>query len=223
VICLLLSAALVVPLFMRFAGAPSRAFPGSLALYAMGLTTMFTQVMIIMGFQMASGYVYGWIAALIASFMLGMGIASSLAGLRGTPGGHRRLAALVSGLIALPLVTLLVLRYAGTHAGTSAFPTAELLFIGLALASGLVGGTLFAAASAALTRGSGAIVKAGALAYALDLAGATVAGFSTGFIILPALGIAGSAYVVAGFNAVLLAAILVGHQLVSRTRGVSPV
>ena len=48
----------------------------------MGLTTMFTEILLVLSFQIVSGYMYGRIAALVASFMFGMGLASSLAGSR---------------------------------------------------------------------------------------------------------------------------------------------
>jgi hypothetical protein len=43
-----------------------------------------------------------------------------------------------------------------------------------------------------------------------------VAGFTTGFLIIPSLGIAGSAYAVAVFNGTLLAALLIWAALSAR-------
>jgi hypothetical protein len=209
VIGLLVTAAVIVPVLMRAAGSPWEVLPGSLALYAMGLTTMFTQVLIIMGFQIVSGYIYGWIAALIASFMLGMGLASSVAGARGAIGTHSKLIALMAGLTALPPAAMAILKYAGSPGTGLPTPIAEVSFILLSFAVGGLGGSIFAGASALLAAGGRRVMGAGALAYSLDLLGAAVAGFSTGFLIIPSLGIADSAYAVAAFNGILLAFVVV--------------
>jgi spermidine synthase len=216
IVSLLVSALIVVPLLMRAAGSPGRALSVSLALYSVGLTSMFTQVVIIAGFQIVSGYLYGWIAALIASFMLGMGLASALAGSRRLVGRPRQVPFLMTGLIILPLAALLTLRFAGSLASGGTFQLADLLFAVLAFAAGALGGVTFALASSLITHHGRGTVTGGALAYALDLCGATVAGFTTAFLAIPSLGIAGSAYAVAIFNAVLLAVILV---VPGRSRG----
>ena len=49
----------------------------------------------------------------------------------------------------------------------------------------------------------------GVLAYSLDLCGATVAGVTTGFLIIPSLGIAASARAVAEFDGALVAVLLI--------------
>jgi hypothetical protein len=205
-------ALIAVPVLVRAAGSPWGSIPGALTLYAMGLTVMFTQVLTIVAFQIVSGYVYGWIAALIAAFMLGLGLASGYVGSRRVGWTWYHLAALAAGLAGLPLVAAGILRYAGT--GAAAAPhLIDACFMGLAFASGALGGTVFAAASDFIVRRGGALVEAGVLAYSLDLAGATVAGFTTGFLIIPSLGIAGSAYAVAAFNGALVAARLVWGAL----------
>jgi hypothetical protein len=57
------------------------------------------------------------------------------------------------------------------------------------------------------------MVEAGVLAYSLDLSGATVAGFTTGLLVIPSLGITGSAYAVAAFDGALLAALMLWSLL----------
>lgn len=202
---LLLSALIGVPLLMRAAGSPWSGFPAAMSIYAMGLTAMFTQVLIIVAFQIVSGYVYGWIAAIIAAFMVGMGMASSILSVRRLVYRPYHLPCLAAGLAALPLAASGILKYGGQP--WSSLP-AEVPFIALALISGALGGSLFAAASAFLTSEGPRAIDTGALAYSLDLCGATVAGFTTGFLIIPSLGVAASARVVAEFNGVVVAALL---------------
>jgi hypothetical protein len=213
VLGLLVSVSLIVPLLVRAAGSPRRALPGSLTLYALGLTSMFTQVLIIVGFQIVSGYVYGWIAVLIASFMLGMGLASGAAGIRGLVGKPAHLPFLMAGLGGLPLAALAAMRLADHLSSGGLAHLTDLVFVGLALVTGALGGTVFALGSTLLIRVGRGVVDGGALAYALDLCGATVAGFTTAFLAIPSFGIAGSAYAIAAFNAVLLVVILVWRPL----------
>ena len=213
VVGLVISMLIVVPLLMRATGSPWGTLPGAFALYAMGLTVMFTQVLIIVAFQIVNGYVYGWIAALVAAFMLGMGLASSSVGARRIVCRWYHLAALVTGLIALPLAAAAILRYASTGGANTSSRLADVSFTALAFASGALGGTIFAAASSFLTRKGRSVIEAGVLAYTLDLCGAMVAGFTTGFLIIPSLGITGSAYAVAVFNGTLLTALLIWGAL----------
>jgi spermidine synthase len=203
---LLVSALIVVPLLVKATGLPWSTLPGTVILYAMGLTAMFTQVLIIVAFQIASGYVYGWIAAIIAAFMVGMGLASSLMGMRRLDCRWYHLAYLAAGLACLPLAAANILRY---RASLAVSLPAEVPFMALALVSGGLGGSIFAAASAFLTAKGGRVIEAGVLAYSLDLSGATVAGFTTGFLIIPSLGITASANAVAAFNGVLVAGLIV--------------
>ncbi len=216
VIGMAVSALIVVPLLMRAAGSPWDTLPGALTLYAMGLTVMFTQILVIVAFQIANGYVYGWMAALIAAFMLGMGLASRAIGARRMTCKWYHLAALVTGLTVLPLAAVGILRYATTGALATSSRLTDVVFAALAFASGALGGTVFAAASSLLTRKGRGVLDAGVLAYSLDLCGATVAGFTTGFLIIPSLGIAGSAYAVAMFNGIALAAVLIWGALTTR-------
>jgi spermidine synthase len=207
-LALLISAGLAVPLLMRAVGMPWKAMPSSLTLYALGLTSMFTQVLVIVGFQIVNGYVYGWIAALTASFMLGMGLASGAAGVRGLTGKPRHLPLLAVALAALPLAALGAMRLADPAASAGMPHLADSLFVGLAFAAGALGGLAFALASTLLARADKNVVAAGALAYGLDLCGAAVAGFTAALLAIPSLGVAGSAYAVALFNAFVLALVV---------------
>jgi spermidine synthase len=215
IIGLVVSALIAVPVLVRATRSPWDVMPGALALYAMGLTTMFTQILIIMVFQIVNGYVYGWIAALIAAFMVGMGLASSIGGVHSMACRWYHLAALLGAILILPLGALGALAHFTGASGIPS-PLPDMVFIGLALASGALGGTTFAASSAFLTgKGRGAL-DVGVLAYSLDLCGAMVAGLTTGFLLIPSLGISGSAFAVAVFDGVLLAALVVWAALTSR-------
>jgi spermidine synthase len=212
------SAVVAVFLLMRMTGSPRRALPGSLVLYSVGLTSMFTQVLIIVGFQIVNGYLYGWIAALIGSFMLGMGLASSTAASKGLVGRPNHLPLAAGGLALLPLATLLILRLADADVSLGPLPVSDVVFTGLAFGAGLLGGSVFAIGSTLLAGLGLDAAAGGTLAYSLDLCGATVAGFSTAFLAIPSLGFAASAYAVAMFNAIVLVAIVMGRLVERRGR-----
>jgi hypothetical protein len=217
VLGLVISALIFVPLLTRVVGAPWHTLSASFTIFAMGLTAMFTQVLIIVTFQIVNGYVYAWIAALIAAFMVGMGVSSSLIGARGN--GHRwyHVPIPLAALTLLPLAANGVLRYGASGRSALGALPAEVPFVVLACVSGSLAGATFAAGSSFLTERTSRTLDAGVLAYSLDLCGATVAGLTTGFLIIPSLGISGSAHAVALFDAVILAGVLVSGMLLQRS------
>jgi spermidine synthase len=203
---LTLSAIVITSLLAGLTRARRRAFPAALVIYSAGLTTMFTEVLMIFGFQIVNGYVYAWIAALVGAFMLGMGLAAGAAGSRGLVGRRTHLPLLMAGLAVVPMAAIAALRTA-EGSGTAAALAADILFPGLAFAAGLLGGIAFALASTFLAAREVSEVRSGALAYGLDLFGATLAGFATAFLAIPSLGISVSAYAVAASNGILLAVV----------------
>lgn len=194
---------------LRFSGCPWPALPAAIGVYSMGFTTMFCQILIVLSFQIVSGYVYTRIAVIVAAFMVGMGAAAIITGLRHR--GAQRPATLVilqGGFVFVPLLILLALNQLKSPG--AGFPhAADAVFMGLALLTGALGGTVFATASSIMTDLSPGRVDAGAIAYSVDLIGACLAGFTTGLFIVPALGIGQSAYAVAAANLALVV-ILIG-------------
>jgi len=187
------------------------ALPGALMVYGVGVTTMFSQILIVLCFQIVSGYMYGRIAALIAAFMLGMGLASTLAGLRNIRRRPGLLLAFQILLVALPLLIVGAFKALGGSAlAYTAVP--ELVFIGLALLAGGIGGAVFAGGSSIISAAHSEVADAGALAYSVDLLGAAGAGFAAGFLAIPSMGLAGSAYAVCTANVILLVPVLIGWR-----------
>ncbi len=188
------------------------ALPGALMVYGVGVTTMFSQVLIVLCFQIVSGYMYGRIAALIAAFMLGMGVASTLAGLRDINRRPGLLLTFQIVLVALPLLIVGAFRaLSGSAMAYSAL--AELVFTGLALLAGALGGAVFAGGSNIISAAHTEIARAGAVAYSVDLLGAAGVGFAAGLLAIPSMGLAGSAYAVSTANAILLVPLLIGWRV----------
>ena len=184
---------------------PLRYLAPALSIYSMGFTAMFVEVLIVLAFQVTSGYVYSRIAAIVAAFMFGMGIAASAYGARRRD--HVSVGKVIAfevGMLLMPLAVVAVFAHLRTAGATAILAWADTLYIILAGVTGCLGGSLFAAASSWLGAGRQGHIEAGALSYSLDLIGAAIAGFATGFLIIPALGLVNSAYAVSIYNAVVV-------------------
>lgn len=178
-----------------------RAAAPLVSLYSTGFTTMFATVLIMLCFQISRGYVYTRLAVIIAAFMVALGLtailgARKLAALKERPG----LILLQAALICLPVIVAAVFRWVQNPGSAAPGPMVDVAYIGLAALAGIIGASVFTSASASLKRSAPAGVDAGAVAYAIDLAGASVAGFTTGFLTVPALGIVNAALAVALVN-----------------------
>jgi spermidine synthase len=205
---LILAGVVIIALHLRAGAAARSELSAAAAVYSMGFTAMFTEILIVLGFQIVSGYIYVGIAVIVAAFMLGMGLASSLAGTRNKDWiGPRALPLVHCCLLIMPLLVVAALTW--RHTPDAAFAV-------MAFVTGGLAGVIFAVASESLASGGRRAGDAGALAYSLDLTGACVAGFATGLVIVPSLGLARSAYTVAIFNGVALIPILLGTKLLPR-------
>jgi spermidine synthase len=196
---------------------PLTYLPPALSIYSMGFTTMFVEVLIVLAFQVTSGYVYSRIAAIVAAFMFGMGIAASASGARRRQQvSVRTVLVLQVGMLVMPLAVAAVFGYLRTAGAADLLPWADTIFIILAGLTGCLGGLLFSAASSWLGADRQDHIEAGALSYSLDLVGAAVAGFATGFLIIPALGLVNSAYAVSIYNAVVVLPLVFSLKVSSR-------
>jgi spermidine synthase len=205
VVLLAALALIAVAAYTRASGlGPGAAVP-LVCLYSTGFTTMFTTVLLMLCFQISRGYVYTRLAVIIAAFMVALGLTATLAGRRI---GHARervsLPLLQAALVCLPVLVIAIFRY--VQSGGAGLPgsAVDTVYILLAFLAGVVGAGVFMAASASLMRRRSATVEPGALAYSIDLVGASIAGFTTGFLTIPALGIVNAALAVAAVNLFLL-------------------
>jgi spermidine synthase len=214
---LLVAALAVIAAEMRGFGASWESLPAAVAIYSMGMTAMFTEILIVLAFQIVSGYIYAGIAVIIAAFMTGMGLASSLAGARSDRAApSRALQVMQCGLVVMPIAVLAALNLLKSDTPITWPHAPDMIFGSLALLTGALGGGIFAVASMSMSSKGRGATDASALSYSLDLAGACVAGFATGLLILPSLGLARSAYTVSIFNAIGLTAVLVGWKILRR-------
>ncbi len=179
---------------------------------AMGLTMLGLQVVLLLGFQASYGFLYQQLGSMTGAFMFGISCGAFL-GLR-----MRR------SWIVLPVLQLLTCLWLGVvyfgfkaAAGASSSLVPYLLFAGLSLATGLLGGWHFVIASAAWL-GSGEGDRSLGAVYAVDLVGAALGAIVVAAFLLPVFGYAATAGVLAIVNLAAVAVFwLSGLQ--SRARG----
>ncbi len=151
---------------------------------------LLVEVLALLAFQSACGYLYHALGALVAAFMAGLAIGSAVVSRWET---DRRCSAriMVAGLATAVLVCLLVpgLLAASLRAPSLA-PIA--LAVLLLLVGSMVGG-LFPVATA-LYRREGSAAAAGGAVYAADLVGSAGGALAAGVIAIPLLGAAGASY-----------------------------
>ncbi len=168
------------------------------AVFAMGLTVMSLQVLLLLGFQAIFGFVYYQLVLLVAAAMLGMGIGGWLS-LRQGGKRVRTLLMLQVALAVSPLALYWVLGLLAETAGEHRL-TEELLIPVLALGTGLLGGYHFPFASRVYfgarreeRRGIGRL-------YALDLLGACLGAMLLSTFLIPVFGFFESALVISAVN-----------------------
>ncbi len=188
---------------------------GALAVYAMGFASMLTQVLLLLCFQVLSGYIYVKIAMLIAGFMLGMGIASLVSHKYHGKTLARDILLLQVALIVIPLGVVAIFDVLRSSKIGGFY--IDLPFTILAFLTGATSGAIFARASD-LLRQSSSEAEAGGLAYSLDLVGASVAGLLVGFLVVPTLGFHATAYVSALVNSIVLAGMAAIFMVSGRVR-----
>jgi len=175
-----------------------------------GACGMAGSLLILFSYQTRAGALYGQIGWLAALFMLGLasgGLAMSRAADMPAAAGHKRLAAIT----AAALVFFILLRFA---LASSAIP--GLLHGALLLAAGMVTGGLFPVAAGLLLAGRNGARETASLLEAADHGGAAVAALVGGALFIPALGLAATASLLAGLEAIALAGVGLAALQVAR-------
>jgi len=169
------------------------------ALITTGMAGMVLDLMILFAFQSLHGYVYQAMALLIALFMAGAAVGAWWSG-RTAEGKQTigRLAAVDVLLVAMLAVLPQYLRLAAAS---------PVFFMAASVAAGALTGAQFPFAASCL-HASGR-PSAGGLAYGLDLAGGWAGALISAVFLVPLLGIAHTAWVIAGVK-VLSSLLLIG-------------
>ncbi len=177
----------------------------------MGFTLIGLELLLLLGFQAIYGYVYHQLAIVIAAFMTGMALGSWCALRRAQAGSLRTLVALQLLAAASPL-----LLYASLAVLASIRSGATVLVPLLGLASGLLGGYQFPAATRVFSA-SQEEAASGTL-YALDLAGACIAAVLLSAYFVPVFGFLKTAAIIAVADLALAVSGLWAGRMTSRAR-----
>jgi len=177
----------------------------------MGAFGLLVEVLALLAFQSACGYLYHALAALIAAFMAGIAAGSGALSLREVKrGAASRL--LIASLATSSLVCLLL-----PHLVRAILPAPMLASLALGLLLFLVGSLVGAVFPIAvlLYRREQAAAAAGGVIYAADLVGSAGAAVIAGAIAVPLLGFVGSLHAT---GLLLAAALLVSLPLLRAER-----
>jgi spermidine synthase len=211
VLGLIALAALAVPLARGRVGEGAVAF----AVASTGLIEMGVEFVILLGFQVAYGYVYHYLGLLVAAFMVGLTVGGAVATrwVRRGWGTWRRLTVVQAGIVAYPVV-LLGFLLVTQGAGLAAAPLlAALAFSAVAFAAGLVGGLQFPLAASVRARASGhppaeASWRAAGTLYGLDLFGSCVGALAVSSTLVPLFGLTAVCVMLSGLAALGLLGLL---------------
>jgi spermidine synthase len=168
-------AAVLLPFLLAFRSRRSRSGYLLTPVALMGLTTIVVEVVVLVWFQSLYGYLYGRLALLLSSFMLGMFAGAWAASLTARVSSVGRLS--ISSLGVVLLLGALLAIMAGR-------PPAVIPFLLLFL-FGALAGDIFVIANR-LYLGSS---KAYGLGYGLELVGAFVGALATSSVLIPLAGL----------------------------------
>lgn len=154
-----------------------------------GAIGMVSQIALLLGFQILTGFVYRYLALMVSLYMAGLALGAALLVSRpaeGGPEGASRRLMVIHALVCLyPLMVLGVLT--GLHDGG---PTAPMIVLpAVALVGGVLGGAHFSQAVAVLAGPGSASAAVGGGVYALDLVGAAIGAILATLFLLPLHGL----------------------------------
>jgi spermidine synthase len=188
------AATVVLMLLVLFYGC-SRTRNGPIVMSAVvtGGSLLTLEIVLLLAFQILEGYLYGELAMIITCTMTGMAVgAAIIEPIVGRRRGLNRWLIAVQLLLAFFfLAVLLGLHLIHTSGGEPGYPSwvLKLLFRGLALAGGILGGLHFSLASAVWAADSGLETRIGAGLYGADLVGAAFGALTSTLLLLPLHGL----------------------------------
>ena len=205
--------ALIISLVTLLGPGDHRRAIAGFAVAAMGMTLMALQVLLLLGFQAIFGYVYSALAILIGAFMMGLAAGSwwSLRRPSVPAGGLRRLGSLQFLAALAPLLLFGILEVcARIGSGVGTFLTGRMLFPGIAVLCGVLGGYQFPVASRLFFAGREA--RGPGTLYALDLIGACLGALLLSTYLVPIFGFLKTALLIAVVNLCSVVVILLARR-----------
>jgi predicted membrane-bound spermidine synthase len=180
----------------------------TVALASLGFVAMAAQLALLFSYQATVGFMFGRIALLNGVFMTGLALGSGWLG-RVLSARAGLALMVVLGLTATGMFVLpeLLRMLAGLEdVGL------ELAYLGLCLALGLLTGTGFPLGVERTQQDTGSALHSSALAEWADSLGGAAGGLVTGALLVPTLGVAGTAQLLAGLTLLALVPLLVAER-----------
>jgi spermidine synthase len=164
-----------------------------LAVALAGGSLMVVEIVLLLAFQILEGFLYSELVVILSCFMTGMAAGAAVVG---SQLGRVRSAAkclIAAHCLLVLLVFCVMLSLFTLHRLSSSVDVPSwlslVLFRGLALTAGSLGGAHFSLATAAWARGQSLAARIGAVLYAADLVGAALGALLSSFLLLPLLGV----------------------------------
>lgn len=190
---------IAIPLYFALRAKHSFKVSIPFAIITTGFAGMLFDLMLIFAFQAIYGYVFSWIGILVAAFMAGaafgaMWITRFLERIQNGLQFFARIELAIIGFaIGCPALILLAHTYLGNP--DLAFLT-QGLFLGLSVIGGLLTGAQFPWANKLYLANRADVSQTAGLLYASDLLGGWVGGILGAVVLLPVLGLVGTAITV---------------------------
>lgn len=169
------------------------------AIITTGFAGMIFDLMLIFAFQAIYGYVFAWIGILAAAFMAGAAIGAMWITkfLERIHKGRAFFAQIELALIGFAIGCPVLILIAHTYLSNPAFAfLTQGLFLGLSFIGGLLTGSQFPLANKLYLTSRVAVSQTAGLLYASDLLGGWMGGILGAVVLLPVLGLVGTAMMV---------------------------
>ena len=178
------------------------------AVFTTGLSTMALQIALLFAFQSIYGFVYEMVGLIVAIFMAGLALGTTLAHRFVPNPADGRVLTAVQGAIAVFAVGLgVALPWA---AGLQSASAVFVLFAGFTFAAGVLNGADFPLATACYLAVDRRPERSTAIVYAVELMGACSGAALASAVIAPVLGIVACCLLAAFANATAFAVLVVG-------------
>jgi len=197
IVCFLMAIFTILAVVIAVRKRSSETIVVPVVLLSNGLTAMIIEVLLLFGFQVVTGYVFGQVAFIITLFMAGLAVGSAFSNrvLVARQKPRIFLLSIETVLAVFSVVLFPVLVWCSRLTGPWTGVMVKGLFALLILAAGVLDGLEFPLGSALL---AGKIQKPGSLAgtaYGADLAGSFLGALLVASFCLPVLGLAGTCLV----------------------------
>ncbi len=179
----------------------------TLALAALGFVAMAGQLALLFSYQATVGFMFGRIALLNGVFMTGLALGAGWLGCRLSA----RAGAALTGVLCLTAIGVAVLPAVLRMLAGLEGPALELAYLALCLALGLLTGTGFPLGVERTQRDTGSALRSSALAEWADSLGGAAGGLVTGALLVPTLGVADTAQLLATLTLLALVPLLVAE------------